>query len=312
MAEQVAIPAGFNPANAVPADAEGVRQRGSVTPPGAPGADGGIPAVPPAAQQQPGHAVQPTAPAGVDAKEFEAFKAWQAEQAKVAAASQAAKPVTPAPTPVAAGEGMGAEAAFAAVQTAGASDPVIANTFTMFEMVAPNVDLVRALGNAIDRADLALIDRAYLKEVGGDKADKLIKLAEGMVQHVNTAVENLVSGIYASAGGEAQWAASSASFNKDAPQYLKQYVVDQLNSANPSKIKAGVDAVLDFVKKSGALPVAPQGHVRAGGGTPSAALGLSKEQYQAERLKLNRNDRNYNDRARELDARRAIGKKLGL
>lgn len=68
--------------------------------------------------------------------------------------------------------------------------------------------------------------------------------------------------------------------------------------------------VLEFAKTSGALPRNPTGHVAAGGGVPNGVIGLSKEGYQAERLKLNKFDRGYNDAARELDARRAIGKKM--
>ncbi|BAN92346.1 head scaffolding protein [Ralstonia phage RSB3] len=309
MAEQVAIPAGVNPAAAIPSDAT-VHQRAAA--PGAPGGEGGIPPLPPAASQKEGHAPSaPVTPPGASNAEFEAFKAWQAAQQ---AKNQPATPTPPAAKPEtpAAHEGLGAQGAMDAVKAAGGADPYIASTFSMFEMVAPNVDLARAVGNAIDRADMSLVDKAYLREVAGDKADKLIAVAEGLVQHVNKAVENLVSDIHSSAGGEAQWNASTAAFNTNAPQYLKQFVVDQLNSANPDKIKAGVKAVLDFVKQSGAVPIAPQGHVRAGGGTPDASLGLSKQQYQEARLKLNRFDRNYNDQARELDARRALGKKLGM
>lgn len=312
MAEHVAIPAGVNPAAAVPADAStyGSANRGSAAP-GSPGGDGGIPAVPPAAAQQPGHApaAQPTVDAAA-AAEFAAFQKWKADQAAAANPATPATPAQPAAfQPVAAGEGMGADAAMAAVKAAG--DPVVANTFEMFATVAPAIDLGRAVGNAIDRADLSLIDRAYLREAGGDKADKLIALAEGMVKHVNTQVEQLVGGIFTAAGGEAQWNAAAAAFSANAPVYLKQYAVDALNSANPQRIREATRAILDFTKQSGALPVAPQGHVRAGGGTPDASLGMSKQEYQEARLKLNRFDRNYNDQARELDARRAIGKKMG-
>lgn len=68
--------------------------------------------------------------------------------------------------------------------------------------LAPGLNVVRALGNAIDRADLSLIDTAYLREVGGDKAERLIALATNMVNHVTTSVDNMVSEIEAKAGGQ--------------------------------------------------------------------------------------------------------------
>lgn len=321
MAEQVVIPAGVNPAaaggNGPDVTHYGSRANGGSATPGAPGGDGGIPAVPKAAEQKPGF--QPTQPpaSGGDA-EYQQFLAWKAAQAAQAGAAPVVPVTLAAPTkPVAnlqafGGDGIGGDAALAATQAAASSDPIIALTFENMATVAPDLNLARAMGNAIDRADPSLIDRAYLREVGGDKADKLIKLAEGMVNHVTAAVDNMVTTIHAKAGGEAQWNASTASFNQSAPAYLKAYVTEQLNSANPTKIQAGVAAVLDFVKQAGTLPVAPQGHVRAGGGSPDAALGLSKQAYQEARLKLNKFDRGYNDAARELDARRAIGKKLGL
>lgn len=319
MAEQVAIPAGVNPGAAVPKDAGtyGTQNRGSSAAPGSPGGDGGIPAVPTAAEQRPGFATAPAAPQGADAAEFAAFQAWKASQGKPAATAAPATPTGPVGVAGAqfqafGGDGIGGDAAIAATQAAAGTDPVIALTFENMAAVAPTLNFARALGNAIDRADLTLIDRAYLREAGGDKADKLIKLAEGMVNHVTQTVDNMVNETHAKAGGEAQWNASTAAFNQTAPAYLKTYVKDSLNSADPSKIRAGVAAVIDFVKQAGTLPRAPTGHVVAGGGVPNAALGLSKEGYQAERLKLNKFDRNYNDAARELDARRAIGKKMGL
>lgn len=315
MAEQVAIPAGVNPASATPTGAD-ITSYGSRANGGA-GAnpEGGLPALPNSSEQRPGHqpTVAPTAPAGVDAAQFAAFVAWQATQGKANPTPEAKPTATPAPAELQLFSNVaGSEAALAATQLAAGSDPIIALTFENMSTLAPNLNLVRALGTAIDRADASLIDRAYLREVGGDKADRLIKLAEGMVQHVDTQVTNMQSEIHAKAGGQAQWDANAASFNTSAPAYLKSYVKEALNSADASKIRQGVDAVLEFVKASGNLPRPPQGHVRAGGGVPDGTLGLSKQAYQEARLKLNKFDRGYNDQARELDARRQIGKKMGL
>lgn len=312
MAEVIAIPQGVNPNSAIPADAGNLRERSGGGTPGAPGAEGGIPAVPPSSQQQPGF-VAPVAGAG-DA-EYAAFKAWKEAQAggKPAPVAPVAPvvPVVPESNKTPGFEGMGAAGAMELVKNAAASDPYISATFDLFSVAAPGVDLARALGNAIDRGDPSLIDVAYLNEKGGAQAAKLVEIAKGLVTHVTAAAERVVTDIYAAAGGEAQWGVAAAAFNAQAPQYLKEFVGASLDSANPAKIKSAVDSVLDFVKKNGSVPVAPQGHVRAGGGTPDASLGLSKAEYQAERLKLNPRDRDYADKERELTARRSLGKKSG-
>ena len=322
MAEHVSIPAGVNPAAAGGngPDVTHYGSRANSATPGAPGGDGGIPAVVPAAQQRPGFTQEQTpATGGLTAAEIASFRAWQVAQAAAPGtpAAAATTPAEKAGIPGVAinalgGNGMGAEAVMDAVKNAAAHDPVISTTFEMFGLVAPDLNLSRAVGNAIDRGDPSLIDRAYLREAGGDKAERLIKMAEGMVEHVNDKIEGVVTGIYTAAGGEAKWEAATAAFNTTAPAYLKAYVKDALNSADPTKIKSGSQAVLDFVKSAGSLPTDPTGHIRAGGGSPDAALGLSKQGYQEARLKLNKFDRGYNDAARELDARRQIGKKLGL
>lgn len=314
MAEQVSIPAGVNPANIGGGGSGGgdvthygTRANGGGAPNNEPG---NIPALPNGNEQKPGFVPEqkPTPPAGVDAAEYAAFLAFKAAQGKPAPTEPKPEPKPALPTKA---EPVGPHAAMEAAMQAGATDPVLSSTFEMIALVAPDVDLSRAMGNAIDRGDLDLIDRAYLKEVGGDKADRLIKLAENMVKHIETQSEAIIADTYKAAGSEAQWNAATAAFNASAPEYLRQYVVEAMNSANPTKIRVGVAAVLEYVKQTGALPTAPQGHVRAGGGLPSEQTGLSKAEYQAERLKLNRFDRDYNDRARELDARRAIGKKAG-
>lgn len=313
MAEQVAIPAGVDVSRAIPSDAA-VTQRGGNGQPQA-----GLPVIPPSGSQEPGF-VAPAPAATGDAADFAAFLAWKATQGgatpAVAPASKIVPPVAQPAAPAASNrtpgfEGMGADGALSATKAAATGDPYLMSTFSMFEMVAPEVDLARAVGNALDRGDVSLIDTKYLAEKGGDKAAKLIEIAKGLVTHVTNTVEALTSNIFAKAGGQAQWDASVEVFNKAAPQYLKEFVASSIDSANPARINTAVESLLSFVKEKGGLPVAPQGHVRAGGGAPNAALGLSKAEYQAERMKLNRNDRDYGDKERELTARRQIGKAAG-
>lgn len=303
----VAVPSGVNPAGAIPNDADVTMHSRHASP----GADAGIAPVPPAAAQVPGflnEQPKPAAPNPAADPEYAAFLQWKAQQA-------AAKPAQAAPAvqaPVAASAPIGAQAALDAAKAATAQDPHLMAVFSTFELVAPEVDLARAVGAAIDHGDLSRIDEAYLREKGGANAEKLIQIAKGLIQHINTSVTAVVTSVHAMAGGEDAFNNAVAVFNEKAPKYLREFVAQSFDSHNPDRIRSATESLLDFVKTQGALPVAPQGHVRAGGGTPAAGQGLSKEAYQAERLKLNRNDRDYADKERELTARRQIGKSQGL
>lgn len=312
MAEQVTIPAGVNPATA--------SGGADTTTYGSPNRESrpNLPAVPAAVDQTPGFTQPPGTPAGVDAAQFAAFQEWQkAEAAKAAAAKAAPTPAQPTEAApdltVAAGEGIGADASVEALNAA--NDPFVNTAVDLLNATVPGLDLARALGNAIDRGDASLIDYAYLKEKGGDKADKVKSIIENIVKHVNTVTTGVVTSIYAQAGGQAQWASAAAAFSEHAPKYMKEGVAAALNSANPARIAEAAKAVVEFAKQSGAVVVKPTGFVDVNNGQGGALpvhLGLSKTQYQAERLKLNRFDRDYESKARELDARRAIGKRAGL
>ncbi|APU03180.1 head scaffolding protein [Ralstonia phage phiAp1] len=319
MAEHVAIPPGFNPNNAVPADAEGVvsHSRGQDHGGNPPGQPGGLPAVPPSGAQTPGFTpAAPAAPAAPadDAALFEQFKAWKAAQdGKTTPAAEPEKPVAPpAKVEPPASATLGASESLQALTSAAASDPYLMSTMKLFELAAPDVDMTRAIGNALDHGDLTRIDRAYLKEKGGDKADHLIATAEGLVKHVTDTIATVTKSVYDQAGGEQAWSQAVAAFNKHAPGYAKQFVAAAMNSGDKAKIQQATADVLKFVKDNGHVVVEPQGHVRGNGGSVGEATGLSKQQYIEARAKLDRNARDYNDRARELDARRQIGKNQGL
>lgn len=307
----VSIPAGVNPNAAIPAHAGVTQHSGDATPPNP------IPPVVPSTQQTEGWVPKPTVPSLTPAAatpaadpDYAAFLAWKATQSATPEAPKT-EPVKPAAKPEAF-DGIGATAAVQAVREASSSDPLLLATFSLFEMVAPSVDLARACGNAIDRGDPTLVDSAYLREAAGEHADRLIKSAQGLVQHVTETTTRIVSEIHTLAGGEAQFNAAVAAFNAKAPQYLQEFVKAGMDSNDPKRIRTATESLLNFVKESGALPRPPQGHVRAGGGTPDASFGLTKVEYQAERQKLDRNARDYAERCRELDARRQIGKRAGM
>lgn len=305
MAEQVAIPAGVNPANAIPDDAQ-VIQRGS-----------GQPKLPSSAEQQPGWVAKPAgvvAPDGVDQAEYQAFLAFKAAQAKAApvdpavAAAAAAAEAKPVPK----AQPMDPMAALDLVKSAGSSDPYIGSILGVFQASAPEVDLHRAIGLALSRGDDSLIDRAYLKEVAGDKAEQLANIAKGLVAHVEKEVRESEAHVFGLAGGESQWLAAAAVFNKGAPSHVKQFVAYSLNSGDKAAIKAAAATVVEFAKASGQVIVQPAGHVTPSGSGAPTGQGLSKAEFQKLHFALDKNDRDYANKSQELTARRQIGKNLGL
>lgn len=309
----VAVPSGVNPAGAIPNDADVTMHSRHAA---SPGVAAGIAPVPPGNAQVPGflnEQPKPAAPAAPSADpEYQAFLQWKAQQAQAAAPVPPVVPPKPAAAPVEAKAGIGAQAAIDLAKEAVTHDPHLMAVFSTFELVAPEVDLARAVGNAIDRGDATLVDEAYLRDKGGANAEKLIAIAKGLINHINTAVTTVVTDVHRMAGGEQQFNNAVAVFNDKAPKYLREFVAQSFDSHNPDRIRSATESILEFVKGQGVIPVAPQGHVRAGGGTPDTAIGLSRDAYIAERAKLNRNDRDFADKERELTARRQIGKNQGL
>lgn len=300
-AVQVAVPAGGLPP--IPAGAilterapsSSQQVPGYVAPANSP-ADQFVNPQGPAAQS----AAQPTGLSPEDLAAFQAFKAAQAA-AKVAPTAPTAAPVPVAPT-----------ASLDLAVTAAQHDPLLGSMLGVFDSAAAGIDRSRALGNALTHGDPALIDRAYLKEVGGANSDNLIKIATGIINHCNALATAAQQSVFQIAGGEANWGAATAAFNKGAPDHLKQYVAAAMNSGSKSQIDAAAQNVIEWAKSSGLVVTPSTGFVQSGGGAPGSAQGLSKEEFQKAHAALDKNARNYESLKGELYGRRAIGKQLGM
>lgn len=287
----------------IPTDAENVKQR-SGPPSGAPIAS---------PQMQPGF-VAPEESAGVPQvgdpgyDEYQEFLAYKAEKAKgPAPAEKAADPAdaeAPANTPVPAEELIGL------VNEAANSNPLIASQIALLTSTAPSIDLNRAIGKALEYEDLALIDVAYIKEAGGANAAHVETVAKSLVQTCLAAAEEAVQGVYRAAGGEAQWNAAAAAFNKSAPEHLKAVVGPLVKSGDPKKIAAGVKFVLEFAQKEGHVAT-PAELVQGGQGAPASSQALSKAEFQTELRKLDPQSRTFIQDRQELFRRRSLGKQLG-
>lgn len=198
------------------------------------------------------------------------------------------------------------------VDNASQSDPVLAAQLSMLTRAAPKLDLQRAIGNALIYSDSKLVDIAYIKEIAGDASGDITVLAKSLVEYSLDAANKAVENVYSAAGGEKQWAAASAAFNKSAPQHLKVVVSNLMNSGDAANINAAAKTVVDFAKASGSVPNVSGNLVQTGAAAPAAAQALGKAAFQTELYKLDPNSSDYNARRNDLFARRQLGKQLNL
>lgn len=189
-------------------------------------------------------------------------------------------------------------------------DPVLKSMATMFKSSAPDMDLDRALANAISYGDPNLIDIAYITDKAGQNAPHLINLAAGIVNTINAQSAAMEQSIYQEVGGRQVWDASVAVFNRSASPEIKATVATMLDSGKANLIKAGAKMVAEFGKNSGMIP--KDGFRFDPVSAPYATQGLNKTQFQQEILKLDSNDPDYGDKYNALIQRRAVGKRLNL
>lgn len=192
-------------------------------------------------------------------------------------------------------------------------DPQLRTLGELLITSAPNLDIERALGKAIEYMDANLIDYHYIKEAGGEKAKALAGLAQQIVNAARVQSEATVNAIYQGAGGQENWQAAVALFNKNAPLHLRQVAADLLDSKNFGKVKSGAQFVMEYAKQQGGLTEQPQ-YQNASAGRGDAAQALSKAQFQQELQQLvpEHQNPNYHEQRSALYARRKLGQQLGV
>lgn len=190
-------------------------------------------------------------------------------------------------------------------------DPVIKSMAGILQTVGKDLDLDRVIGRALAHNDASLIDEAYLAEKGGANAQQLAQIARGIVQAVSAKADEIQRSVHALVGGEANWSAAVAAFNTKAPQELRVTVARMLDSTDEQFITAGAKIVAEFAKNSGLTPQ-PAALLQNGAASVPAAHGLSREQFQAELVKLDKYSPEYGQRRAELFARRSVGKRNGM
>lgn len=268
---------------------------------------GGSPNVPPQ-NMQPGFVVPPVPATVTQPAPAAAPDAGQAGlQAAIAALTTQLQANTPAPVePV-----VNATGDLNKFDVAGIDDPILRSMATVMQTVGKGIDMDRALGKAIESGRTDLVDAAYLREVGGENAEQLITIAQGLVQAIEAKGNAVTASVHALAGGEAGWSTSVAAFNTGAPQELRMVVAQMLDSNKENMIQAGAKLVLEFAKSSGRVPNVNPGLRTGAAGAPQGQA-LDKEGFQAELRKLNPQDRQFNSARQELFARRQLGRNLGL
>lgn len=175
--------------------------------------------------------------------------------------------------------------------------------------VGAGLDLNRAIGNAIQHGNPALIDNAYIAEKGGASAAQLAVIAKSLVERVQHQSQAAVSAAHTAAGGADQWVAASTAFNASAPAHLKAVVGQMLESGNPGAVQSAAQMVVDFAKQGGLVPT-NAGLIGSGAG-PNAAQALDKAAFQEALRKLDPNAKDYLKQRDDVFYRRQLGKNIG-
>ncbi|QJD54808.1 putative scaffolding protein [Pseudomonas phage MR6] len=187
-----------------------------------------------------------------------------------------------------------------------AKDPNLAPAVSYLDAfcVENKVDMQRAFGAASEEGDSRFIDRAYLKDVLGDKADAIIKTAEGVLNYATAYAEQTVSAVHTLAGGEANWTAAGDAFNKHAPAAERALIVEMLESGLRDKVTYAAKRIMEYATQAGAV----MQHNAPAIGNPGTQKGLSNADYIKAISERNISDEKYN----ALKQQRMLGRSQGL
>ncbi|QMP84061.1 hypothetical protein pphageT12_43 [Pseudomonas phage pphageT12] len=221
---------------------------------------------------------------------------------------KAAPPVVPSLTPVEVPGKEPVPQSSSVSEMAGelAKDPNLAPAVNYLDAFCTEnkVDMARAFGNAAAEGDARFIDRAYLKDVLGDKADAVIKTAEGVLAYSSAYAEQTVSAVHTLAGGEAQWSAAGDAFNKHAPAEERKLIVEMLESGSREKVVYAAKRIMEYATQAGAIVK----HNPQALGQPGNQKGLTNAEYIKAISERNIPEEKY----QALRQLRQLGKSQGL
>lgn len=170
-------------------------------------------------------------------------------------------------------------------------------------------DISKAMSAAYEAGDVAYIDKAYLRERFGEKADQAIALAEAVYEADTTAQAALIQDVYAAAGTKEQFEQCAEVFKQHAKPAMRSVVKSMLDSGDPVAVREAASLIAEFGKQSGVI-VQKDGTRQGSSSGIVPDQGLSKEEFQAARMQLNPMSRTYRaDMAKLIDLRR-LGKQV--
>ena len=180
---------------------------------------------------------------------------------------------------------------------------------------ATDADLQRALGVALERGDVTLIDKAFIAEKFGTQAAAFNTLAESVVTDVKSRTEQqqakVNQAIVEVAGDQATWEKHRDAFKQTAPEHIQVAARAMLDSG---LVKEGIQFVMQHT----------QGNVLANagnlvGGLPANhAAGLSADEFRTQMSELKKEAGNrsletgpFRERYDNLIKQRQIGRQAG-
>lgn len=171
-------------------------------------------------------------------------------------------------------------------------------------------DISKALAAAYEAGDVKYIDKGFLKERYGDKAEQAIALAEAVFEADTQAQQALLDSVYSAAGGKEQFEACSALFKEHAKPAMRTVVKNMLDSGDPEAVREAASLIAEFGKQSGAL-VEKEGSRQSSSAGVVPGQGLTAQEFHTARHALSPLSKTYHDDlARLMDLRR-LGKQSG-
>lgn len=180
---------------------------------------------------------------------------------------------------------------------------------------ATDADIQRAIGVALERGDVSLIDKAFIAEKFGANATTFSTIAETLVTEAKAAAEQHNATVEAAikevAGDRATWDKHAEAFKATAPAHIQAAARAMLDSGF---VKEGMQFVLSHTNGN----VVPNTGNLIGGIPSGQPAGLSADEFRVEQGKLMKEAGNrslesgdYNNRLQALIKQRQIGKANG-
>lgn len=170
-------------------------------------------------------------------------------------------------------------------------------------------DISKAMQAAYEAQDVKYIDKAYLKERFGDKADQAIALAEAVYEADTQSQKALLNDVYSTAGSEEQFKQCADVFKERAKPAMRAVVKQMLDSGDPEAVREAASLIAEFGKQSGVF-VQKDGTRLGGSSGVVPDQGLSMAEFNEARSKLNPMSRAYRDDLAKLIDLRRMGKQL--